>query len=84
MTVARMPVGPRRVGLVAVQMAFVLSAAVAAGGVVAKAADLTEVIFGGMLLSVAALVFFGLSASDSLRPRRIAGQFCSRSGRCSP
>lgn len=72
LAVVRIPVGPRRVGLIALQMAFVLSAAVAAGGAVAKAADLTEVIFGGMLGSVAALLFFGLPAGDT-RARRVSG-----------
>ncbi len=52
----RMPVGPRRVWLVAVQMGFVLSAAVSAGGQVAQTVELIGVLLGGGMLSVAALV----------------------------
>ncbi len=71
LAMVRIPVGPKRVGLVAVQMAMVLSAAVAAGGAVAKAADLTEVIFGGLLASVAALLYFGLPKVE--RQARVMG-----------
>lgn len=67
LAVARMPVGPTRVTLVAVQMGFVLAAAVAAGGAVAQTADQVELIFAGMLLSVAALVWLALPPGDSLR-----------------
>lgn len=80
LALARIPVGPTRVTLVAVQMGLVLSAAVAAGGAVSKAADLTEVIFGAMLLSVAALVLIGMPPTDPLKPRLTAAQLAVAGG----
>jgi low temperature requirement protein LtrA len=74
LVLVRVPMGLNRVGLVALQMGMVLAAAVAAGGAVAQAADLTEVIFGGMLITVAALLGFGQPAAPANLTRTCAGQ----------
>lgn len=68
----QMPVGPMRVGLVAVQMGFVLAAAVGAGEAVQAVLEFTGPLIGAALLAVAALIAAGWRSEGDAKRRRDA------------